>query len=468
MTFNTTNLQRWFLDRTETLGVPGAAAALVSGNDTAVLIAGREHISEARDVTPDTRFQIASCSKAFTAVALGTLVDKGAFGFDDPVTRYLPEFTLDTEEDTAKATLRDLAGMRLGLQPIGASAWGRSRHVPHAEMFRRFQYLDRVTPMRESFIYSNLSYSAIAEVIARVSGMPFTAYMGRLLKEFGLASSFVEEGPMDAQPGIAVPHIRYQGRMVSLGGNRCGGREGESCQYSSAADFVPWLKFQLGQIEHPALSEQTFTALHTIQAPVPGPGPDGTNGYCMGWMRGLHHDAPIYAHEGGELGASAFALFLPESQIGVSVLINERSGARVRGLAYELADLLLGRETRDWMAEFAQGEDAQDAAMREVMAKEFVVTDKALPDLDALVGTYMCDHSGKLTVSREGAGLRLSFADMDVFNCTLMPLGGEIFNIESFDEIGVSMHLPGRIRIGGTGTDRFVEAATLGRFVISS
>ena len=38
---------------------------------------------------------IASCAKAFTATAVGVLVDQGMLGWDTPVREYLPSFRMN-------------------------------------------------------------------------------------------------------------------------------------------------------------------------------------------------------------------------------------------------------------------------------------------------------------------------------------------------------------------------------------
>ena len=56
---------------------------------------GKLDLAKSDPVTPNTIFFIASMSKAFTAAAIGLLVDDGKIGFDDPVRNYLPRLRDD-------------------------------------------------------------------------------------------------------------------------------------------------------------------------------------------------------------------------------------------------------------------------------------------------------------------------------------------------------------------------------------
>src|SRR6185369_4665153 len=72
--------------------VPGIAVAIVK--DGKVVYAqgyGYRDVKRQLKVTPDTLFAIGSCSKAFTAAALGMLVDEKKLEWDQPARAYLPE-----------------------------------------------------------------------------------------------------------------------------------------------------------------------------------------------------------------------------------------------------------------------------------------------------------------------------------------------------------------------------------------
>src|SRR5699024_7786708 len=56
-------------------------------------------------LSSDTVFGIGSITKAFTAVAILQLQEKGKLSVHDPVTNYLPEFKTPDEEQTKQMTI---------------------------------------------------------------------------------------------------------------------------------------------------------------------------------------------------------------------------------------------------------------------------------------------------------------------------------------------------------------------------
>src|SRR5205814_1364878 len=100
----------------QTLRVPGAAVAVV--RDGKLVFAqgyGVRTLGDSSPVDAHTLFQIASNTKAFTTAALAMLVDEGKLAWDDPVTKYLPDFQLYDPYVTREFTLRDLVTHRSGL-----------------------------------------------------------------------------------------------------------------------------------------------------------------------------------------------------------------------------------------------------------------------------------------------------------------------------------------------------------------
>src|SRR5262245_17008543 len=72
--------------------LPGLCYGVV---DRTGLVHARGHgVVRADGPCPDatTAFRIASMSKSFTAAAIMVLVEQGALGLADPVSRYVPEF----------------------------------------------------------------------------------------------------------------------------------------------------------------------------------------------------------------------------------------------------------------------------------------------------------------------------------------------------------------------------------------
>ncbi len=96
---------------------PGMAIAVVKDGKTVFAKGyGVRQIGTNDKVDENTLFAIASNSKAFTTASIAILIDEGKIGgWDDKVSKYLPEFRLYSPYVSDDLTIRDLVSHRVGL-----------------------------------------------------------------------------------------------------------------------------------------------------------------------------------------------------------------------------------------------------------------------------------------------------------------------------------------------------------------
>src|SRR5256885_12623534 len=140
--------------------VPGVAIAIVQ--DGRVLLAkgyGVRKWGEPAPVDERTLFGIASNTKAFTATALGILVEEGKLRWDAPVIDYLPGFAMYDPFVTRELTIRDLLVHRSGLG-LGAGdlLWWPTSTYDRKEVARRLRYIKPATSFRSAYAYDNVLY----------------------------------------------------------------------------------------------------------------------------------------------------------------------------------------------------------------------------------------------------------------------------------------------------------------------
>jgi CubicO group peptidase (beta-lactamase class C family) len=93
----------------QTWNIPGLALVIV--RDDELLLSkgyGVHEMDKPEPVDEPTLFAIGSNTKAFTATAVGLLVQEGKLAWDDPVTKYLADFQLYDPHVTQLITVRDL------------------------------------------------------------------------------------------------------------------------------------------------------------------------------------------------------------------------------------------------------------------------------------------------------------------------------------------------------------------------
>lgn len=156
---------------------PGAAVAVIGAKGSvATACTGFADIRARLPIRPDTRFELASASKVFTATAIMHLVAQGEIELAAPVATVLP--TWFASNPGRPITIRDLLQHTSGLPDYLAEG----RYTPDAE--RTHEYVAQQLPAwsavarpGETFAYANTNYVALAAIVSGVAGKPFAAFM---------------------------------------------------------------------------------------------------------------------------------------------------------------------------------------------------------------------------------------------------------------------------------------------------
>src|SRR5204862_7354690 len=210
------DLDAWIARAMRTFEVPGIGLAIVK--DDAVVMAkgyGVRKLGEPEAVDAHTRFGIASNTKAFTATALGLLVEEKKIEWDAPVMRYLPAFAMWDPYVTRELTVRDLLVHRSGLG-LGAGdlLWWQTSTYDRKEIARRLRFIPLATSFRSAYAYDNVLYLVAGEVIEAVSGRSWEDFVSsRILAKVGMRDSNVRHSAAGAQGNVAATHARIDGRV---------------------------------------------------------------------------------------------------------------------------------------------------------------------------------------------------------------------------------------------------------------
>lgn len=406
--------------------VPGLALTLVQ--DDEVLLArgfGRRSVLALARVDRGTLFQLASCGKAFTAAAVGMLVDQGKLNWDDAVVDHLPDFRLSDPYLTAHVKIRDLLTHRTGL-PSGDLLWISGQH-DRKETLRRLRNLKPIHGLRERFEYQNLMYVVAGELIGAVSGEGYDSFVrGRMLRPLGMRSSLTNTSTLSRYRNVAEPHAEIRGHVRRIRRWEDPIGSGDGSILSTARDMVRWLRFQLGEgaIGSTRLVRRaTFQEMHTPQIVIRAARPEldflramGVRRprltYGLGWMLLDYRGVMISRHAGGIDGMSCVVTLVPEEKLGVAVLANLDSSVLPDAIAYGAIDACLGFDGKDWSSTFfaivARHRAKEEARRRRREATRVRKSRPSLP-LRAYVGRYEDAYYGVIQVQRRGVRLLLRF-----------------------------------------------------------
>jgi CubicO group peptidase (beta-lactamase class C family) len=404
--------------------VPGLALGVVK--DGVVVMARGYGVRKAGDPAPvdeHTLFAIGSCTKSFTATALGMLVDEGKVGWDDPVTKHLPRFQLHDPYATREITVRDLLCHRSGVG--GNPLYYFDATLSRDEILRRFRYLPPTSGFRSRYEYQNLLYLAAGQIVPSVTGKTWDDFVrDRIFLPLGMRASNTSVTALPPGGNLATPHYNLMGPRRPVSWMPFDHMAPSASINSNVMDMTRWMQLQLGQGTYDKkqlLLQATVREMHTPQMVMPLEGDEArvnplshfmTSG--LGWVLQDYRGRKVVSHSGGTSGMTSVVAMVPEEGLGVVVLVNVTGSVAslTTAVQYRVFDAFLGAPPRDWSAELLKVGQARAARRREAAAREeggrIRGTKPSLP-LDHYPGTYTDELYGEVKVTRQQGRLVLRY-----------------------------------------------------------
>ncbi len=410
------------IERTlKTFEVPGIAVTIVK--DGQVIHAkgyGVRSLNSNVKVDEHTLFAIASNTKAFTAATIGILVDEGKLNWDDKVIDYIPEFRLYHSYVTEEFTIRDLlthrSGLGLGAGDLMIFPDGSDFEIE--DLIYNLRFLKPVSSFRSKFDYDNLLYIVAGEVVSRVTGMSWEAYVEeRIMKPLEMDRSAGNFYRVKDKSNIADPHApvgnkitvvdRYDHELTSSAG----------AIYSSIHDMSKWAILQMNHGKYgEGLSKQLFSEkvheeMWTPQTILPVRGSNSYNthfsAYGLGWSLSDVKGYKQVSHTGGLPGMVTQVTLLPEMKLGIIVLTNQQSGSAFASITNQIKDSYLDIQSTDRVKEYYERVQSNKENIKKItdeVWKEIAEQQKDTSvkvDLSLYTGTYKDDWFGEILISEK-------------------------------------------------------------------
>jgi CubicO group peptidase (beta-lactamase class C family) len=291
-----------------TPSAPGCVCAVSKdGKVVANRAYGLANVEQQVPLSPSTTFDIGSVRKQFIAAAVLLLVEDKRLALTDDVRKYFPELPDYGRTLTVDHMLTHTSGLRdwTGLLPMSD---GKTDVLTLILRQRGLNFAPG-----EEWAYSNSGYVLLAELVTRVSGMPFADFAKkRLFEPLGMKSTAyvadILQGSGDRAIGYQKEGAGWK-QYMRLGNERGGG-----AIISTASDLLTW---------NNALASGKLGTFVTAKLQEPA---KLNNGRKLTYARGLNvNDYPgarLVSHSGGAAGYSAWLGRLPEHGLSVAVLCN--------------------------------------------------------------------------------------------------------------------------------------------------
>ena len=329
--------------------IPGGAYVIVKNNKVVALKTfGYTDKKKSQKITHDTVFRLASVSKTFAATLTTMLAQEERLKLTDPITQYVPQFSLAKKGAAEKIQLQHLLSHSSGLMP---NAYDNLLHE-NWNMEKIIGRFDRVSPIcrpAQCYGYQNIAYALLEPAIEASQPKSYTKLMqDRIFSPLKMTNASVGLSPFLAAKNSAQPHVLR--KRVNTGKKDANGKDIKRYIWrtvkvqpdfykvapaagvnASISDLAKWLIANLGHQPH-ILSPNLLAELTTPRIKTKKDLrrrywrehlTDAHYGY--GWRLYQFDDFPIIYHSGWVEGFRADIGYSPELDIGFAILINAES-----------------------------------------------------------------------------------------------------------------------------------------------
>ncbi len=286
---------------------------------------GVKNLTSNAPVDEHTRFEIGSITKQFTAAAILRLKEKGKLALDDPLAKYLPQYTA-ARDVTLRQMLLQISGIpnytdtkafgKLIALRNGSCVVTEPGNVERVITMIKNQKLDFKPGTK--WEYSNSNYYLLGRVVELASGEPWAQYISEhIFAPAGMTeSSFMEdEGSV---PDMATGYVYDKRRFVPAASFN-GWAGGAGTIVSTASDLAKWDAALFAGKIIPPEDVKLMTS--------PGKLPALSGHYGFGWVIDTYDGQQRVWHNGGTLGFNASNQIYPAQRQAVIVLTNVAGGA---------------------------------------------------------------------------------------------------------------------------------------------
>lgn len=320
-------------------GPGGVVAIIENGEIIDITTAGFANVEHRIPFTAETRTNIGSTSKQFTAYGILLLAEEGKLSLGDDVREYIPELPGFEHTVTIEHLLTHTSGYREFLNSLLIEG----RQLMAGDVVYSHEIIDIVKrqPALQSvpgevFNYNNTGYALLATIIERVSEEDFEDWMREnVFLPAGMTETIVVGGDRRALLNSAQGYVRNPEDGAYYHVPDIPASTGAGGIYTTPGDLARWMKFIFSDEQRDIFVEMTTGRILM----------DGDSiHYGYGLMIHSHNEYVQIEHGGADAAHLSTFVFYPELNTGVIILTNHNG---VSGSIYNDALSIIFPETEE-------------------------------------------------------------------------------------------------------------------------
>ena len=374
--------------------VPGGVVAVIKDGEIVFSESyGMANLTHSIPFSVETRTNIGSTSKQFTAFAIALLEAQGKLSLDDDIREHIPELPDFGKTVTLRHLLTHTSGYREFLNTLALTG----RRLDEGDFVARDELIDIVKrqPALQNdpgaeWNYNNTGFGLLTVVVERVTGETFPAWMkDNVFRPLGMNDTFVRSHQAEIISNSAQGYTPAEDGGYRNAGD-LGGAMGAGGIYTTVGDLAKWIRnFETAEVGGDSV-------IQAMTAPFVLTGGDTTS-YGLGLFVDEQRGLERIQHGGADIAHRSMLMYFPEIDGGVITLSNNSTFPG--GIPQEVAEA--------FFEEQMDPADAEPADTESATAEVFDPKSYDPQTFDDVAGSYALDAAPNfvMTFMREDSTL---------------------------------------------------------------
>ncbi len=397
------------------LKIPGMTVGIVQNGKVVYQKGfGKASVKNGKPVNKDTLFMIGSTTKPLTTLLMAKLISDKKLKWSDPIGKNLKgwklkdpkvskdflmkhsacactgmprrdlDFIFDIEGVSSEQRMKQMAAMAPTTKP--GETFQYSNYLVAAGGFSAARAYNKSLPLQKSYT------KAMKDLVLQPLGMNQTLVTNT--KPYKANSAHPHSFDMNLEPQLISKKIEEFADSVAPAGSI----------WSNSTDLLKYLQFELskGKSAPGYIDEKNLLARREKGVPI-----TKDMSYGLGLMVADYKGIRVVEHGGNTMGFTSEMLFLPEKNIGITILVNMGSAnGFTRPIRGKFFELMFGMDTKAEEAlAFYKKERVKSVAKVKSLIK------KSIQKPSALVGKYKSNELGSLNITRKNNKLIADFGE---------------------------------------------------------
>lgn len=399
--------------------IPGLALTIVHNGEVVLSKGyGVRNILTKEPVDENTFFIIASNSKLFTATALAKLEFDKKLSLDDKITKYFPDFKLYNSTSTSLVTIKDMLSHHIGTKTFQGDFTFWNSALSRSQVMYKMRFLKPLNDFRTSYGYCNSCFLTAGEIIPKVTNFSWEKFVyDSLVTPLNMFRTKTLTNQISKLDNIASPYTNsFTGLLTQLPFDNVDNMAPATSMVSCVKDLSNWLMMQLDSgrlFSKQILPWQVVSKTRDMVTPISSKkrGAIHFTGYGLGLFMSDYYGKQIFNHTGGADGFVTNTCFIPEINLGISILTNNDNQNFFEILRWQIIDAYLNipfnNRSKQQLPNFIEENEKQ---LNEIKSwKGRIVNNKPKFSLQSYVGKYENELYGTIDITAVENNLKIKF-----------------------------------------------------------